>query len=125
MDTPQTMPPLPIIRFSVAAFVDTILAFIIATITLILPPLGWVLGVFVGALMMGFFFLCQLFHPNPETKKLGRFSFRAGIAFTVNIFPLLRLIIPEWTTLVVITYLGERRAAKKKQTMTIPEMQRG
>jgi hypothetical protein len=112
-----TAPHFPMIWFLVAFFADTVLAFIIAGVTFVLPPIGWPLGVLTSFIIGGSLLLWRFFHSNGKIKKMGKFSFRLGVVFLINLIPILRLILPEYMALVMATYLEDKKAYQKRRNV--------
>lgn len=104
--------------FLVALTADTFVAGIVFLMTIILPPLGWVLGIFVSIVIGGIFWLWLFFKSN--LKKLVRGSIGVLSAVGVSILPFIRLIIFEWVAFYLfeyasewVTYLKEKKKRKK------------
>ena len=102
--------------FLVALTADSFVAGIVFLMTLILPPAGWALGIFVNIVIGGIFWLWLFFKSN--LKKLLRGSMGILSAVGVGALPFFRLIIFEWVAFVLFQYISEWTTylkEKKKQ----------
>ena len=100
-------PRFSIIMFLVAFTADTFIAGIILLVTLILPPVGWMLGFFVSVFVGGIFWLWLFFKSNFPIKKTARSFVKLLPAVGVNILPFFRFIIFEWVILFFAEYISE------------------
>ena len=126
-------PHFPIVIFLAALFRDSVLDVVVFFATLLLIPFGWLLGVFIGFVYMGIFWLWFMTKPVSIQKRLvTRFMLRIGISVVISFIPLLRLMIPENALLVYFTYRDEKKEwekYKKQQQKSIesnpPRIKRG
>jgi len=109
-------PSFPFIMFMAAFIKDFIFDPIIFMLTLILMPLGWILGVFVSILYGGIFWLWILFHPSArKSKMMTRGMIRVLAAIGISFIPVVRLLIPEMTLVVWLTHRHEIKLWKHMQ----------
>lgn len=115
-------PRFSIIMFLVALTADSFVAGIVFLMTLILPPAGWALGIFVNIVIGGIFWLWLFFKSN--LKKLLRGSMGILSAVGVGALPFFRLIIFEWVAFVLFQYISEwttyLKEKKKQEKHALP-----
>ena len=107
-------PSFPTIMFLVALIKDVVIDIIVFAATVIFLPLGWVLGVLASIIFGGIFSIRVLLTSSASSRLMARTILRTMIAVVVGFVPVVRLIIPEFTVLVLLTYRQEKKEAKKK-----------
>lgn len=117
-------PLFPIIIFMAAAMKDMLLDPLILGATLVLIPLGWMLGIFISMIYTGIFFLWFLFKPFEmrKGKLMFKYMVRLALAFGISFIPFARVLVPEMTLVVWFTYRAEvkewqKTTARVRQTL--------
>ena len=110
-------PYFPVGMFIIALFRDSILDVIVFILTITLLPLGWMFGIFIGFIYTGIFFIWFTHFKSiaMQERMMKKFLLRISINTVISFIPILRLIVPENTILVLLTYSHEKKEWKKYQ----------
>lgn len=99
--------------FMLALVKDFVIDVIVLGATILFPPLGWILGLLASIIVGGVFTVRNFLNGGMSSKKAARTSALTMIAVLVGLIPIVRFIIPEFTFLVLFTYLQEKKEARK------------
>ena len=120
-------PPFPIIMFLFAATKDFIFDPIILGLTVVLMPVGWLLGILISIIYSGILWIWLMSKQDGRrAKMMFKGTARIFAAFGISMVPIVRFIIPEMTFVVYMTYRHEvslwKKERKKKTRTTTQSM---
>jgi len=110
-------PTFPLIMLMAAAMKDFLFDPLVAFLTLLVLPLGWLFGIFLSLIYVGIFWLWVFFRPSSTrgTRLIGRAMARAFIAAGVTVIPFAGPLVPEMTIVVWLTYRAEVEEWEKER----------
>jgi len=103
----------PIIIFGFAVIKDFILDPLVLAITILLPPLGWLLGILVSITFGMALFVWMVSKSSFIQKRMWTWFIRSVLmTILVSFIPVARFIIPEYTLLVLLIHYKEAKFIK-------------
>jgi len=98
----------PVIMFGFAVVKEFILDPIMLLLTLILPPVGWLLGFVINIIFGAIMFVWMFFRTKLDQRIMLKFTAKLLLTIMVGAIPGFRFIIPEFTILILLIYFEEK-----------------
>ena len=104
----------PVVIFGFAVIKDFILDPLVLAVTLVLFPVGWLLGIMVSMTFGLVLFVWMINKSSFIQRRIWTWFIRTVfIAILVSFFPLVRFIVPEYTILVLLAHHKETKLVRK------------
>lgn len=98
----------PVIMFGCAVVKEFVLDPIMLLLTMILPPVGWLLGLVINIIFGAIMFLWMFFKTKSDDRIMLKFTGKLILTTLVGAIPFFRFIVPEFTILILLTYFQEK-----------------
>ena len=108
-------PQFPTIMVIAALFKDFVLDPLVLLTTIILLPLGWLLGVAVAITFGGILWLWVFMRVGMTQMINRKTALRLLVTVAIGFVPILRLFLPAETILVLVTHFEQKKEWKKKR----------